>query len=248
MGILTGLRESVAFLTILPAGSKEGEWMVVADYMWLFPVVGLVVGSIAYVLSSIMASLFPPDIVSVFALFFLLSLTGFHHLDGLLDFGDAIMYRGGVEKRRDVMQDVNTGVGGFGLGFFVLLITFLGINEFLKKGGSLFLLLVVSEVLSKLSMVTAAYFGKPFHGGVGSVFTDAMGKNHFGIILSLLLSSIILVLMLQLDAFILIIAAVFSSTVLVWISNQLLGGISGDTLGAINEITRAVIVLSLVVI
>ncbi|MFQ5975758.1 MAG: adenosylcobinamide-GDP ribazoletransferase [Candidatus Hydrothermarchaeales archaeon] len=40
----------------------------------------------------------------------------------------------------------------------------------------------------------------------------------------------------------------FTSFVLVQISNWLLGGISGDVLGAINEITRAFIMLTLVAI
>ncbi len=248
MGFLDGLREAIAFLTILPAGTKDGDWTVVADYMWLFPIIGLMVGGIAAVLGSIFLPIFPPSISSALALFFLLSLTGFHHLDGLLDFGDAIMYRGTVEKRRAVMQDVNTGVGGFGLGFFVLLIAFLSINEFLKKGGSLFLILVTAEVLAKLSMVTASYLGKPFHEGMGSMFTDAMKKSHVRALLAVVISAVILYFMLQLTIFILIIVSLFSSLVLVWISNQLLGGISGDTLGAVNEVTRTVIMLALVVI
>ena len=248
MRFIDGFRESIAFLTILPAGAKDGDWKIVADYMWFFPIVGLILGGLAGIIGSLSLQIFPPSISAALSLFFLLFLCGFHHLDGLLDFGDALMFRGTIEDRRAVMKDVNTGVGGFGLGFFFLLIAFLSIYEFILKGGSLFLILISSEVLAKFSMVLASYFGRSYHDGMGSMFTDAMNKNHGKLFLSLILSFIVLYFFLQYNAIILVIGAFASCLILVQVSNLLLDGVSGDTFGAINEITRTVIMLMLVVL
>ena len=60
---------------------------------------------------------FLPDIVAgalVFAL--LLWMTGLHHTDGLLDFGDGVMAHGTPEHKIDVMHDQLTGAGGLSLG------------------------------------------------------------------------------------------------------------------------------------
>ena len=42
----------------------------------------------------------------------LLWMTGLHHTDGLLDFGDGVMVHGTAEHKIEVMHDQLTGAGG----------------------------------------------------------------------------------------------------------------------------------------
>ncbi|WP_394325417.1 adenosylcobinamide-GDP ribazoletransferase [Methanobrevibacter arboriphilus] len=48
---------------------------------------------------------------------------GFHHLDGLIDIGDALMVHGTPEKKISVMRDSMIGTGGIALFFIVGILT-----------------------------------------------------------------------------------------------------------------------------
>lgn len=244
MTFIKGFKNVVSFLTIIPVGKGEESLDEVARYMWLFPIVGLLIGFIAAFFGNIFKDIFPLSISIALALFILLLLTGFHHLDGLIDFGDALVFQGTMGKRRRIMRDTNTGVGGFALGFFVLLITYLSLKEY----SNLFIALMVSETLAKFSMVVGAYIGRPFHEGIGSAFTKAMKGNHIAYLLSFTISIAITSLLVGEKILILIFFTAFFSVIIIQSSNRLLGGISGDILGAINELTRMFIMLILVIL
>ena len=56
-------------------------------------------------------------------------MTGLHHTDGLLDFGDGVMAHGTPEHKIDVMHDQLTGAGGLSLGILTMLITALAVGS-----------------------------------------------------------------------------------------------------------------------
>ncbi len=237
------MKHVLGFLTIIPAGSNnniEGA----ARSMWLFPLVGAGIAFIAALTGTYLEMVFPLTISMALTLFILLFLTGFHHLDGLLDFGDALMYRGTIEERRKVLKDVNTGVGGFALGFFVILLTYLALTE----TRNLIPALITAEVCAKFSVVQGAYTVKTAHEGAGSAFVKAMKKNHRMFLLSeFIFLGIVLVLN---GSFGIVIAVltILTSSILTGISSRKLGGVSGDAFGAMNEITRMAVLLLLVTV
>jgi adenosylcobinamide-GDP ribazoletransferase len=236
--MIKGLRGVFGFLTILPVG-MDFEITDVAKSAWLFPIAGAVVAAIAAFVFYTFGYFFSDSIASVFALFALLALTGFHHLDGLLDFGDGLMRVGSAEKRREAMSDVNTGAGGFALGFFVLLATYLALTETtLVLTG-----LIVAEASAKFSMILAAFLGHEAHVGMGSAFTRHINTKRLLLTLAVYL---LFIAAIPIEAGMLVFAtAIASSLVITTISSKLFGGVSGDIFGAINEITRMLVLLVL---
>ena len=57
----------------------------------------------------------PGIVVGALVLALLLWMTGLHHMDGLLDFGDGVMVHGTPERKIEVMHDQLTGAGAIGL-------------------------------------------------------------------------------------------------------------------------------------
>ncbi|MBL0955418.1 MAG: adenosylcobinamide-GDP ribazoletransferase [Leptospira sp.] len=120
----------LAFLTRIPSPSWIGfkeEWL--HNSIKYSPSVGLLLGSIQFVLFLLFQFLFGPTIGFTISLGFLLILTGAFHEDGFSDFCDGI---GGGWKREDIlliMKDSRVGsFGAVGICLLVLL-KVLGANE-----------------------------------------------------------------------------------------------------------------------
>ena len=248
MGLLKGLRDVVGFLTIIPVRLDEESLQNVADHMFLFPAVGGFLGLLAGCAAYLLSKIFPEMIVGALVVFILLTLTGFHHVDGLLDFGDGLMFQGNPEEKIRVMRDSRVGVGGLILGLMVILITLLCIS---KLPQSLIIqCLVVSEASAKLSMVILALAGRPACKGLGMCFVKAMHGRR-GIPRLTIATVITFALgfsLLEMRFIYVVLASVATSLVMHAISNRQFKGVTGDVFGATNEVSRMASLLALLAV
>jgi len=218
-----------------------------ARYMWLFPLIGALIGVIGGVFGWVLLYFFLPGIVAgALLLGVLLLLTGLHHTDGLLDFGDGVMAHGTPEHKIEVMHDQLTGAGGLTLGMMTLLTTALAFSQlntnFIIQG------VIVVEVSAKLAMVVGAWAGKPVHKGMASTFLEAMHGElgNARLATALLIALLIAVLLLWLNGAIVVLVVCVTALVMVGISHRHFNGVTGDVLGATNEVSRMVAILALV--
>ena len=138
-------RDLLAFLTIIPMGSGEEFVATSAEFMFLFPLIGGLIGLFAaayfqgslFVLSNLLTFahsylLFVPvDILlrvllAIMTLAFLLVLTGLQHFDGLVDLGNTIGLHKLEERREIAHRWVVTSKGAF-LAIFIEFLAFLGL-------------------------------------------------------------------------------------------------------------------------
>src|SRR5512136_99872 len=166
------LKNLFAFLTVLPFRMDMDCLTDSAKLMWLFPFVGAVIGLLASVFGWAVGIFLPGLVTGALALGVLLLLTGLHHTDGLLDFGDAVMFHGTPEHKIEVMHDQLTGAGGLTLGMMTLLVTALAFSQL--SASVMIQGVIVVEVAAKLGMVVGAWAGKSVHKGMASVFLEAM--------------------------------------------------------------------------
>jgi adenosylcobinamide-GDP ribazoletransferase len=177
---------------------------------------------------------------------FILLITGVHHTDGLLDFGDAVMHHGSRREKIRVMHDPTTGAGGLSLGLVVLVTTAFGIaalNRAIIVQG-----LVVSEAAAKFAMVFQAWAGKSAHDGMNRPFIRSMHERKWRslrLAVALVLALSVSVIALQTVGILVVVAASSVATVILMVAMRQFGGVTGDVMGATNDITRLV---SLIVI
>lgn len=244
--MLKGIRSLIAFLTIIPMGANSIADA--ANYMYLSPLVGALIGFLAGFIGWVLLQILPPLITGALTLGFISLITGVHHIDGLLDFGDGVIVQGPPKKKIEVMHDQRTGAAGFTLGLVILLTTFLCITELERN--TIIQGLIVAEVSAKLAMVFVTWAGKSAHKGMNTYFINAMRRSYrkLKLMVALLLSFSIAMPLLFIAGFAVIIAGITTALVMLWISNRHFNGITGDVIGATNEIARMISLLTLLVI
>jgi adenosylcobinamide-GDP ribazoletransferase len=246
--VLGGLKNALAFLTIIPVGMDEDGIIQAANYMPSFPVIGALIGLATGGLVWSLQAYLPSLIVGMLGLGFILLLTGVHHADGLLDFGDAMMVLGSPEEKMQVMRDYQTGAGGLCLGLVVLSATAFSIAALDRS--IIIQSLVASETSSKFAMVLQAWAGKSARKGLNTPFLEAMhGKwRSARLAVAFFLTLAFSLAALQIVGLVVILAGLLVAGIVLVISKRELGGLTGDVMGATNELVRFASLLVILVI
>ena len=219
-----------------------------ARNMWAFPLIGAFIGLLAGVFGWVAYQFLPGIVVGALVLALLLWMTGLHHTDGLLDFGDGVMAHGTFEHKIEVMHDQLTGAGGLSLGILTILISALAIGQL---GSSIIISgILVVELSAKLSMVVAAWAGKSVHQGMNSPFLEAMhgSKGNLRLIAALIISFAIALPLLHWAGVFTVLAGIITGLVMVAVAHKHFNGVTGDVFGATNELSRMVCVIVLLAV
>ncbi|MCW4000071.1 MAG: adenosylcobinamide-GDP ribazoletransferase [Candidatus Bathyarchaeota archaeon] len=255
--VLRQLKNLLSFLTVFPVQMDEHLLVDCARNMWAFPLIGALLGLLAGLFGWVAIEYLPSLVVGALVLGLLLWMTGLHHTDGLLDFGDGIMVHGSAEKKIEVMHDQLTGAGAIGLTLITYLITAFA---FASLGDSVIYLgiavplifpaVLVVELSAKLSMVVAAWAGKSVHEGMNSPFLQAMhgAGGNWRLLAALAISFSIAVPLLGWIGVFAVLAAVITGLVMVAFAHRNFNGVTGDVFGATNELSRLVAVVVLLAV
>jgi adenosylcobinamide-GDP ribazoletransferase len=246
--VVKQLKNLMSFLTVFPIAMDKDLLTDCAQSMWAFPLIGALIGLLAGVFGWVTYHFLPGIVVGALVLAMLLWMTGLHHTDGLLDFGDGVMAHGSFEHKIEVMHDQLTGAGGLALGILTILITALAIGQL-----NLRLILpsiIIVELCAKLSMVVAAWAGKSVHKGMNSTFLEVMhGRGgNWRMLTALVISFAIALPLLRLEGVFVVLTGVISGLVMVAVAHKHFNGVTGDVFGATNELTRLVCVVVLLAV
>ncbi len=222
-----------SFLTIFPSSNATLEN--IAKYMYLFPIVGiaigLLVGSFGFGLSFVL----DPLLVSLLVVASIAIVTGIHHADGLADFADGLMVKGSKARKLQAMKDLSTGSAG--IVAIVLYLIGLVVTISLTSGFDLFRAILISEILAKFSMVLMASLGNSASLGSNSPFVKIM-KDKKKLAAAFIIMLIPIIVIGETTGLMMLGVTVTLTLFLLAISTRSFGGITGDVLGATNELTR----------
>jgi len=231
--LFKGITSVISFLTIIP--SKSAELDTVAKNMYLFPIVGaligLMIGGAGYGLSLYVQ----PLIVGLVLTGALVIITGIHHTDALCDFADGMMAKGTKEKKLKAMRD--PAVGSAGVVTVVLYVAGMIMSISMMKGFVLFEAMLVSELMAKFAMVLQANRGSSAWQGLSSPFTQSM-KSPAKLAAAATLAIVPTIILGGITGIIVTGVAVGMSFLFLAVANKSFGGISGDVFGASNELVR----------
>lgn len=230
-----------SFLTVIP--SCNAPLRTVARHMYVFPlagaVIGLIVGGLGLGLSEIGVD---PLVIGLLVVAGTAILTGIHHTDGLADFADGLMARGTRDKKLSVMKDVSTGSAGT----TAIVLYCVGMVAALSLTGGMELLkgILFAEIAAKFSMVLMAYAGRPAAPGSSAPFSALVDKKRLAAAAAI--TSAPLVILGGVPGLVVLAAGVTTTLILTALSHRSFGGITGDVLGAANELSRLAALLAFV--
>jgi adenosylcobinamide-GDP ribazoletransferase len=246
--VVKELKNLLSFLTVFPITMDQNLLNDCAKYMFTFPLIGAFIGLVAGLFGWVASQFLPALVVGGLVTAVLLWITGLHHTDGLLDFGDGIMVHGTPERKVEVMHDQFTGAGGLSLGIMTMLITALAFGQL--RIGIIVQAVIVVEVSAKLSMVVMAWAGKAVHEGMNSTFLSFMhgDKGTLRLLAALVISFAVALPLLHLAGAVSVLAGVLTSFVMVAIAHRNFNGVTGDVFGATNELARMVSLIALLAV
>lgn len=237
---------ALQFLTRLPIPVRvEFNTRTVSRSLLFYPLTGIIIGSI--VSAAVVCMPLDTDIVnSVLLLFIWTIASGGLHLDGLMDTADGLGSMRSPSRMLEIMKDSRVGAFGVLAAFFILLMKWAALTWLLSqlKSGKLseielFYILLLVPAMSRWWMA-AAVVHWPYVGGsngLGSYYSEA-GKSYT--FLSALPAAAVLIYLLPALKWLILpgIQLVLGLVVIRMIIRRL-GGLTGDSYGALNEAVEA---------
>ena len=232
------LLAAIAFLTRLPVPSRIwAEAPEAPGPLPWYPVVGLLIGAILSALAWLLSHE-PPLLAAALLLLAWVGITGGLHLDGLADSADA--WVGGLGDRArtlEIMKDPRSGPIGVTAIVLVLLLKFAALAS--RPGLAA---LWLAPLLARGALVLA-FASTPYvrSGGTGS----GLAGTPRGTCVAVLLPSVLLCLAFGFDGVRALVAVAVTFGCWRWSVMQRLGGMTGDTCGALTELVEAAVLVAL---
>ena len=261
---MSALKGMFSFFTMMRLDITQEDMDDMDKQFWMIPVVGAFYGLIAAFLMTVLTHYTQhPLMAAVITFFVIFSLNRFLHIDGTIDLGDGIVVAGTREDHLRALKDPNIGAGGMAFALMVILMS-ITMASSIWPFAFIALLLFSAEVMVKVGMVSAAAFGTPGDGMAGnSVRNTNTISLLFAVITAAVLISVATFFVYLLGRtslpvalpdhyFILLPVAGIVSVITGWVMSRIakrnFGYVNGDVLGATNEITRATVLLTFLIL
>lgn len=255
---MNGLRSAVGFLTILPLAPRRASDGMASARGW-FPLVGLLLGAalvgidLLFTPVSLLFPLsdtaiyqhpaFPPLLSAVLIVVALAVLTRGLHLDGLMDSADALLGGFTRDRRLAILRDPNVGAFAVIGVVCVMLIKVIAVSELppLGRVSALLLFPCLSRWAMLLTMERYPYVRRR---GLGTAFLRGRGKLQLALGLAVALFASVAL------AGVYGIALLAAASALAWgigaWATRLLGGVTGDIYGTVNEIVETALLVLMI--
>jgi adenosylcobinamide-GDP ribazoletransferase len=248
--VLTALSGALGALSRIPVGRSEAAWDAFRRAPLTFPLAGYVIGALTAVpflltgqpLTGLLGVGVPLPTAAIAYLAVCYLVTGITHIDGLADLADGAAIHGTGEERLDVMADSRTGAAGTLAVALAVIALALGALSLSGGGPALsFAVALCAEVSAKTGMATLVCFGRAAHEGLGSRLVSNADWRSFVPTVSAAAPVVLLAPISGGPAMLatLVSGPVVALCLLAW-SRRRLGGVTGDVLGAANELGRVV--------
>lgn len=259
---MKGFINLLAFMTRLSVPKVEYNEENLGKSMKFFPFVGFIIGIFLYfTANSIFRLTHSYKLAIIFAMLVEIILTGAIHLDGLADTFDGIFSYRSKQKMLEIMKDSRLGTNGaialimyFLLKYLLLLV----ISEKLSFSYMLYSVFsypIVSRLCSVVSCTSAPYARA---SGMGKTFVE---NTNFVSVVIAFFSTFILVqlpmfsmftqkfyIMIMFSILIIILILMLVAFLFSKLMIKKIGGITGDTLGALVELSQLLYLLLIIII
>ena len=237
---------SLQFLTIIPFSKNTNvNEEDLGKSMLYFPLAGLFIGVCLVGVNLGLSLLLPQSVVDGLIIAFLVVITGSMHLDALADTIDAI---GSGKERKEklrIMKDPTVGAMGVVAIILVLILKYLALTAIpgtLKNQA-----LLVMPVMGRWAQVIVSYFSSyaGLKRGLGVPFTTHV--TLFILAAASIMAVLIASFLFLVKGVVIAVSVLVFSLMYSLFFKRLLGGVTGDVLGAGNEIIEAAVLIMILI-
>jgi adenosylcobinamide-GDP ribazoletransferase len=238
--LLTALR----ILTIIPVPGKDTDDF--SNCLPYFPVIGFLLGIIGYGLFKgfVSTGFFEPGVIIIIVLLLETVLTGGLHIDGLGDISDGF----GSGKKGDAINTIinDPRIGTFGVCAVVFDILMKAVCWYILFTKELYSIIIFSLVFSRnIQVLFILFLPISKKSSLLKYFRDSKSLIKFGSLTTIILSTFLCGYTIGFtQTGIIILMSIFSSVIFGSICLKKLNGITGDCIGALNEITEIVVLIT----
>lgn len=263
MGALKGM---FSFFTMIRLDITKEDMDAMDRRFWLVPVIGAFYGLIAAFLMTALMQFANISALasSVLTFFIIFAMNRFLHIDGTIDVGDGLVVAGTREDHLRALKDTRIGAGGMAFALMVILMS-ITFTASIWNGVIIAALMFTAEVSAKVGMVSAAAFGEPGDGMAGNSVRNTSARSLlYAVLLAAVLITVFAVMIHLISvntalpvalphhfvifAIAAIIVSVITGGIMSAVAKKNFGMVNGDVLGATNELTRAAVLLTFLVI
>lgn len=237
-----GLAGAIRFLTRVPVPGRGTEADDLARSVPWFPVVGAMVGALVAAVYAAGLQIWPAPVAAVVAIVAGLALTGAFHEDGLADTADALgagaSHTSPAEALR-IMRDPT--LGSYGVLALVVSVAMRVLALAVLDAAGAVAVMVGAHSLARGAAVSAMSARTATSDGLGAAHARRVGGREIG----LALAAALILSVAAMGAWGLAAAAVaaLATVAITHRARRMLGGITGDILGAVEQVTEVLILL-----
>jgi len=259
---------TLRFLTIVPIGGRWcKETPEVKHVAFWFPVIGLLIGVVLTFIYFPATRFFPHPVADALILIAYIVITGGFHLDGFADSCDGLFGGSTRDRRLEIMRDSQIGSYGalclictVGLKYLCLVSidpkvvaessfiasqkTFNGMGSVYlyacEKGKVLLFMCVIGRWCQTLAAALSTYARD--EKGTGRIIVDNLNLKH--VIFSAFIPVILIFLFCGIKGIFVFIIALAVIVLFTSYVKRKIGGMTGDTLGAVNEVSELTVLLA----
>ena len=202
-----------------------------------FPIVGLFIGLVQWVIYYLLTKVLPANITAVFVVIIPIVLTGGLHVDGLGDTCDGFFsFKGGKDKIIEVMKDSRVGTYASIAIVFDMLARYAAVCTIIQM--NLPLILIATPIIARFTVVFISFIGKNAkEKGSGNIFIGNIDVKRLVITAIITIALGTLLIGINKSA-ILIVSGMVLSFLFNKFCESKITGLTGDSLGANNELVE----------
>ncbi len=242
----------ISFMTVIP--TKVHNIELAAKYFYLSPLVGLIRGLIV-AFATVLTYVITNDtfITSIIVITVHMLIQGFNHIDGFIDFSEAVLSGKRGYEALKVVKDTHRGsfaIASFSTFILISLALINYLMKYIPNPSLLVISIVASEISASIAMFLLATMSKlPNYEGLGSLFIScSKGLDNlikFIIVITLSVSPLVLygcttnhsIAMIYPVLAALTLSTILSSTISKYLADKVIGFTQGDVLGFSNELS-----------
>lgn len=236
---MKGLRLALAFLTRIPVGSWAVDGPELGRAVVWFPVVGAFIGAVIAIIYAGAAEFLPNAMAALFALTLGLFLTGALHEDGLADTVDAFAGGWTRAERLRILQDPRHGT--FGVLALICSVGLLTFATAALQPVTAVAVLIAGHALSRATAVALLGWVPPAGEGLGADYARNVTRRQVGT--AAVIGVAVAAAFLGLDAIGPVAACAAIALSFARLTKRKIGGVSGDVLGATQQVALIAILL-----